>query len=426
MKKSNPSLRGRLVTTLGIALGAILLPIACGDDDEAAAPPAGGKGGSGGSGARDGSAGSSGSSGRGGAGTGGSAGTNGASGSAGTGGSAGTNGASGSAGTGGSAGIAGSGGAPTDGGDGGIPCAAPSDAGRARACLALNPEAITFQSGDPQLDGQGVLIVLVYNTANPGPTTQPIAPPIQYPPPSDAGPTQVSVTALPPVIPIDNLPATVYIRALFVDNPAWFGPPFNRQGLIYGMFVGGINLNVGLEPPPPLREVTLALGAGTVVPMPMRALRKFSTQVALYRTDAGPIQPLDDGQGPLSVAAFRQSDPRNAIVYGGFRGPCVDITKGAVPVKGLFFGDGPLWFAGQVNDFGLSTPNPEGALVSLVPVPSGDAGVVMRIPDSQKVTVGATEYSVTIPQITLTGTIPLQGTPAPFACPVADAGAGPG
>jgi len=107
-------------------------------------------------------------------------------------------------------------------------------------------------------------------------------------------------------------------------------------------------------------------------------------------------------------------------------GPCVDITKGAVQVRGLFFGDGDVWFAGQVNDFGLQTANPEGALVSLVPVPSGDAGVVMRIPDSQKVTVGATQYSVTIPQITLTGTIPLQGTPAPFACPVTPGDAGPG
>jgi hypothetical protein len=274
-----------------------------------------------------------------------------------------------------------------------------------------------------------VLLVLAYDTATPGPTTQPIAQPIQIPPPpSDGGAqTQIALSAVPPVIPIDNLPATAYFRVLFVDNLAWFAPPINRQILVYGMFIGGYDLTMGLEPAPGLRAVTLPAGAGTVVPMPLRALRKFSTQVALYRTDAGPIQPLDDGQGPLSVAAFRQSDPRNAIVYGGFRGPCVDITKGNVPVAGLFFGSGDHWFAGQVNDFGLSTPNPEGALVSLVPVPEGDAGTVMRIPDSQKVTVGATQYSVTIPQITLTGTIPLQGTPASFQCPVSDAGdAGPG
>jgi hypothetical protein len=284
-------------------------------------------------------------------------------------------------------------------------------------------------SADPQLDGQGVLLVLVYDTATPGPTTQPIAPPIQIPPPVDGGPTQIALSAVPPVIPIDNLPATAYFRVLFVDNPAWFAPPINRQILVYGMFIGGYDLANGLEPAPGLREVPLPAGQGTVVQMPLRALRKFSSTVALYRTDAGPITPLDDGQGPLSVAAFRQSDPRNAIVYGGFRGPCVNIVASNVPVAGLFFGSGDHWFAGQVNDFGLQTPNPVGALVSLVPVPSGtDAGPVLRIPDSQKVTVGATQYSVTIPQITLTGTIPLEGAPPPsFQCPVSDGGdAGPG
>ena len=42
------------------------------------------------------------------------------------------------------------------------------------------------------------------------------------------------------------------IRVLFVDNPAWFAPPISRQTLVFGLFVGGYNLNAGLEPPPPV------------------------------------------------------------------------------------------------------------------------------------------------------------------------------
>jgi hypothetical protein len=413
--------RAKLVRSLGVALGAVLLlPTACGDDDETT-PPAGGRGGTAGGDASAGRGGTSGSSGT--AGRGGGGGLAGSAGSAGSGGTAGTGGSGGTAGTGGSGGTAGAGGTGGSGGADGGSCAAPTNAGLSRACLTFAPEAIAVQAGDPQLDGQGVLLVLVYNTATPGPTDTPIAPPIRYPPPSDAGPTQVSISSLPNTLSIDNLPSTVYIRALFVDNPAWFAPPQNSTGLTYGMFIGGYNLNAGVEPAPPLRAVPLTAGQGTTVNLPMRALRKFSTRVALRVTDAGPLAPLDDGQGYLSVAAFQQSDPRNAIVYGGFRGPCVNIVAGPVNVNGLFFDDGDFWFGGQVDDYGLRVPNPEGALVSLVPVPS-DAGVVMRIPESQKVTVAPDQYSVTIPQVTLTGTIPKNGNPPPFACPLPDAGPG--
>jgi hypothetical protein len=265
---------------------------------------------------------------------------------------------------------------------------------------------------------------MVFDTAAPGPTTTPIAPPIQFPPPPGEGGTQslVGVNALP-TIPIDGLPATVYIRALFVDNLAWFAPPQNGRGLTYGMFIGGFQLNAGLQPPPDLRAVPLTIGSGITVNMPLRALRKFTSSVALLPpSDAGTVTPADDAEGPLSVAAFQQSDPRNAPVFGGLQGPCVDMKTGPKPVTGLFFGTGDFWFGAQVDDYGLGGVNPEGALVSLVPTPS-DAGLIFRIPDRQKITVG-TEYTVTVPTILLTGTIPSPGTHPTFQCPVPDAGPG--
>ena len=307
-------------------------------------------------------------------------------------------------------------------GDGGPNCTNPAMAGRGKACLVFTPETMQVANADPQLDGRGTLFIHVFGTPTPGDTTLPIAQ-IIYPPPGDAGLNQTSVYGGLPQIDIDDLPidldgspGTVYIRTLFVDNPAWL---LTQRGLTYGMFVGGFNLNNGVQPPPPLRPVMLdTTGKGTVVPQPLTALRRFSTVIAMGLPDGG--APAGNGQGPLSVGAFVQASPANASVFGGAQAPCVDVTKGNIAVTGFFYaigGERDFWFGAQVDDFGAGTQSAPGALVSLT--------ALGEIPPPQRITITADQYSATIPQVTLTGVRP----PAPDAgvdnvsCPTGDAGA---
>jgi len=423
------------------AVGALLiLPVACGGDDD------GGE--AGGSAGKSGSAGRAGSAGRGGSG-----------GTAGTGGTAGAKDAGGDAradtttdapgDTGGAGGTTPDAGRdmsvidtvadlptvdvpvpPPDmggggDGDGGPPCTDPTDATRGKACLIFTPEQITFADAGPLLDGQGTLFIHVFGTPTPGDTTPPLAQ-IVYPPPgADGGLNQTSVYALPQ-IDVDNLPTdldgspgNVYIRTLFVDNPLWLQ---TRKGLTYGMFVGGYNLNNGVQPPPPLRAVPLTTGSGTIVRQPLTALRRFTSVVALGLPDGG--APLGNGQGPMSLGAFTQASPANAKVFGGLQVPCADVTKGPVPVAGFFYslsGDRDFWIGGQVDDFGIGGDSPAGSLVSLTST--------AEIPGTQRFTITADQYSAAIPQITLTGVRPIApdaGTDN-VSCPAGDAGvdAGP-
>ena len=407
-------------TRLGLlglsALGAIMiLPIACGDDDDAPGGTAG----------KAGSAGRSGSSGA--AGRGGSAGTGGTAGAKDAGGDGRTDATGGAPVD--SGGAAGTGGtdagrdlpisdaidapSPPDGaggsdGDGGPTCANPTDATKGKACLIFTPEQITFADAGPLLDGQGTLFIHVFGTPTPGDTTQPLAQVIYPQPNSDGGLNQTGVYGLPQ-IDIDNLPTdldgsvgTVYIRTLFVDNPLWLQ---TQKGLTYGMFVGGFDLNNGVQPPPPLRAVSLGTGSGTVVRQPLTALRRFSTVVALGLPDGG--APAGNGQGPMSLGAFVQASPANAPVFGGLQVPCVDVTRGPIPVAGFFYsvgGELNFWFGGQVDDFGLggSTPPgsfPAGSMVSLT--------AIGEIPGPQRITITADQYSASIPQVTLTNVRPI-------------------
>jgi hypothetical protein len=304
-------------------------------------------------------------------------------------------------------------------GDGGPTCTAPTNATRGKACLVFAPEQITFADAGPQLDGQGTLFIHVFGTPTPGDTTVPLAQVI-YPPPGEAGLNQTGVYSLPQ-IDIDNLPTdldgspgTVYIRTLFVDNPLWLQ---TQKGLTYGMFVGGYNLNNGVQPPPPLRAVPLTTGAGTLLRQPLTALRRFSTVVALGLPDGG--APAGNGQGPMSLGAFVQASPAGAPVFGGLQVPCVDVMKGPIPVAGFFYsvsGDRDFWIGAQVDDFNIGGDAPGGALVSLT--------AVGEIPAPQRITITADQYSATIPQVTLTGVRPL-GPDAGvdnFSCPAGDAG----
>ncbi len=400
-----------------VSIGAALMlamPIACGDDED---DGSGGRGGRGGTGGRGGSGGKAGDA------SAGTGGVSGSSGNAGTGGSAGTGGADGggdgSAGTGGSAGDSG-----TDAGDGGLPaCANPVSASTSRLCLHLRPETITPQA-TPDLDGRGQLFVFVYGNA--AGTGAPLAV-VPYPPPVDGGlPNEVDVDELP-MVPVEfntpAAPAMVYVYAVFADNMAWHA---NRAGLTYGLFVGGLALAEGVQPRPPLNGITVTAGQGKAQPMILTALRKLETRV--FRQPGLTIP--GNGEGPLALGVFRDDDPRAAIAYGGARPGCINSnlyvrsTSDAAPpnpgfpVNAFFFGSGDFWVGAQVDDYNLGNNPSSGALVSVV---LNDAGA-QRLPPFQKIAVGATSYSASLPAVILTGTVPDAPATDTFSCPAPDGG----
>ncbi len=410
--KRMPSLTTTIRISCGAAMCALLaVPMACSSDNSSGGSPEAGTTG--------GATGSGGSASGGKTSTGGTtSATGGASGSGGSVvGTGGTTGGSGGTATGGAA-TGGSGGSSTGGSggsaeagtpDGGPACSAPANAADAKVCLTFDPEKITVLDR-PDLDGKGTLIIQAFDTANPSSTTVPLKT-IFYPPPTDAGLATTDVYSLPQ-IDIDGLPETAYVRVLFVDNPAWF---LTQSGLTYGMFIGGFDLTQGVLPPPALRALPLTKGKGTLKAETLTALRLFTTTVKLMDS----VTPADDGQGPISVGAFDVAAAAGQPVLGGVQLPCTDITKGPVNVTGFLYGSGDFWLIGQLDDFnqgGLSKP---GSIVSLGGGTNGQSA-----PDSQKVTVAADQYSLSVQQVTLNFVIPGSTGFAPYACPGSGSDAG--
>jgi hypothetical protein len=289
-----------------------------------------------------------------------------------------------------------------DGSSGGVTCDPPADPTAAKLCLTFSPEQVDLIPGNPALDGSGELYVFVYDTPTPGAATEPLAAIAPYP-------TTQNVYDLPQ-LDIDGLPETVYIETMFLDNPS----PDSGPSLRPGMFLGGLNLNSGLVPPPPLRPVALTAGQGTIVEQRLTALRMFQAQMALSPTD--PPTPEDDGQGPFMVGVFAQRSPVGAFLFGGALGGCVDVTAGPVEVTGLFFKNSPgpmdFYFGGQVDDFNAGGIPAPGALVSADP-----DGL---IPETQVVAGVDKEYLVDAGGIYLTTVYePGSGLPS-YSCPVVD------
>jgi hypothetical protein len=280
------------------------------------------------------------------------------------------------------------------------PCSAPVDPAHAKACLVFTPETVRFES-DATLDGNGTLVLRIFGT--PDPSQAPLAG-AALPPLPDGGVGEMNVASLPQ-LDFEGLPDTVYIYAVFVDNPAWF---LDTSGLTYGTFVGGLNLGSGLSPRPAIKPVALKKGAGTLVPIFMTAMRRFTSTVEVALPDGG--GPEGDGQGPLSVGVFQQASPAGAQVFGSATLPCVDSHALPVAVSGFFYGSGANWFAAQIDDFGVGTAAPAGALVSLVPP--------LNIPEAQKLTVADDAYSVSIPRLQLTTVLPGDPMKPDFHCPL--------
>jgi hypothetical protein len=338
-------------------------------------------------------------------------------GSGGSGGSTGGSGGStgGSGGSGGSTGGSGGTGGGTGGSGGGdaSACAAPVQATDASLCLSFAPEDIAFES-DPGLDGSGILVVQIFDTPTPSPDdggteVNPIAQYI-YPPQTDAGVTEASITELP-TPRFDGLPATVYVRAAFVDNFGFF--PSND--ITWGVWLGGLDLAQGFQDENPIMAVPLAIGSGTSHELDLVALRRLRVALSLGQG----VQPFDDGEGPASFAVIKDPVPADQPFFGAGAAACVDVTDTEpVVVPGFVLGSGTVYVVAGLDDYNLGSGSPPGALFTLE---AEDGGV--SVPTAARLTIPARAYSVNHAAV-LSYVVPAgDPLPASFSCNVADAGA---
>jgi hypothetical protein len=212
---------------------------------------------------------------------------------------------------------------------------------------------------------------------------------------------------------------------LFIDNPRWHP---QRNPLTYGMFVGGLQLGEGVQTPPNLSEVTVNPGQGRNHTMVLTPLRKLTTRVSKFQ----PVTPAGNGQGQLVLGVFQTDDPRSDIAIGGARPGCINANNypwapsdaAAWPdgyeVNAFFFsnGAGSYYVGGQVDDYNIGANPSSGALVSVI---RNDAGVE-RLPPSQRFSVTATQYAVTVPRVLLTAVLPGAPPTDTYSCPTPDGG----
>jgi hypothetical protein len=288
------------------------------------------------------------------------------------------------------------------------PCSAPAQPGTSKLCLTLEPQAMALRS-EPEFDGRGYLLVEVFDTPAPGAGTQPLKR-LFFPPEAETNPQNaaLSIGALPRV-DIDGLPELVYVRSSFADNPAWSA---TAQPYLYGVFMGGRDLNNGIIPTPPIREVRLPSGTASELFQPMTALRRFSVEVRLGLAEG--VTAPDDAQGPVLVGAFQERSASNTRIYGFARLDCASIASAPATATGFLFslrGAHDFWFAGQIDDFNKGGISPPGSIVSI--------DDMLLTPDAQKQFVDADAYVVTVPPVVLNEILPGFAGSSPYACPPA-------
>jgi hypothetical protein len=268
-------------------------------------------------------------------------------------------------------------------------------------CVTLVPESVTAEA-DPALDKKGVLAIQIFDTPNPPEKNASQVALAERIVPANPGTAEVALEAIPMQRLVATLPAVVYVRALFIDNPALLDPgtPFN-----WGAWVGGLNTNDGLEDKEPLLAVKLGVGEGNPVSLPLAALRKLT--VTVHTT----AKPVGDGQGPLVAFVLNQNDPRNAPAFGLAQAACADVSHGDVTLTGFVIGEGPYYVTGRLNDLGLKGDGPPGTLAALVKNGSG-----FTIP--QKLPIAKGDYTPSA-TIDLSYVVPLPadaGTIPPNSC----------
>lgn len=267
----------------------------------------------------------------------------------GTGGSPGAGGTSGG-GAGGTAGGGGTGGTDSGTSD---PCMAAPNPGETAICVTLHPESITPEN-DPTLDERGVLAVQVFATATPPLDTSSASVALaQYVAPPQGSTTEFALADVTPVRLAGAFPATVYVRALFIDAPG-------ATTIGAGFWLGGFDVTNGIQQVAPLLPVNLQVGQANALDMDLKALRRLTATVHLATT------PVGDGQGPLQVFAVSGSDiTKNPPVFGYASFPCVDLPGADAILQGFVIGPGPYWITAVLNDLLLPGVLPPGAAVSL-------------------------------------------------------------
>jgi hypothetical protein len=351
---------------LVLALAGAALAFACGGDTNNNPFSDGG-----GAAGPDGSAGSGGGSESGGT----SAGGKGASGAAaGAQGGTGTGGTS--PGTGGSAGATASGGSA--GSSGAAGCLPPANKMQTAVCVTLLPETITPEP-DPELDEKGVLAIQIFDTPNPPAKDASKVALAERIVPANPGTAEVALADVKTERLVATLPSVVYVRALFIDNPSLLEAG-GRFG--YGAWIGGFDVTDGFQDKEPVLPVKLTLGAANAIDLPLVALRKLTVNVRRS------VQPVGDGEGPLTAVVVARQDPTmKPPPFGLAHEPCADLSGGGrVTLTGFVIGTGPYWAAAAMNDLGLTGEFPPGTLASL-----DVNGSKITIP--QKLEYAATDYA---------------------------------
>lgn len=308
----------------------------------------------------------------------------------------------------------GGGGDAAGGGDasdgGGSACEAPTDPTRASLCVSLTPEAIAFLN-DPAFDGRGLLGVQVFSNAHPDDDggDASLAGPVILPA-LDGGAVDGGIALLDlrqpiPQVRFDGLPATtVYVRAVFIDDPSTI-----HGGIQAGWWLGGYELKHGIGQAA-LRPVPLAAGQARGLSLDLVALRKLTVTVSRDPN----VQPAGNGQGPVSAVAVNTSTLSDAGTYlfGAATNPCgkVDGANTATAV-GFVFGKGPYYTVAVLDDFGVDASFPPGGMYSL----AIDGGTVF-VPPADQLSYAANAYQVT-QSVALTLGTPWDGGPDPVTCP---------
>lgn len=278
-------------------------------------------------------------------------------------------------------------------------CAPPTEAASAAVCLRFDPEQLDLIPGDEAYDGEGILIVQVFDTPVPEPEGGPeVAPLAELVLPGGTDTMGVYDPWEP--VRFDALPSTVYVRALFVDNLG----ALSGSGLSAGVWLGGYEFAEGLLAGG-LQAVALTVGEGTEVVVPMLALR--SMHVTLTKSMF--LQPKGNGEGPagflLVDTAQVSADP---TVWGFGQAPCATIHSAAgISLEGVFLGEGDFYGLGYLDDYGAGMVGgiAPGTMVNLTLV-----GGQPALPDAARIEVPPGAYRVEA-KLELTGTVPFQGIP---------------
>lgn len=234
-------------------------------------------------------------------------------------------------------------------------CVPPADKKQTSLCVTLVPEKITAES-DPAFDKKGALVVQVFDTSTPPAKNESAVALAQRVVPANPATGEVALDTIPMQRLVGTFPAVVYVRAIFVDDSTRLGA---GATLGPGAWVGGINLDDGLQEKDPVLPVDVNVGQGNAIDLPLTALRKLTVKVHASAT------PVGDGQGPLAALVVNSAEAsKKPPAFGAATSTCADISKD-VTLTGFVVGRGPYWVTGALNDLGLPGDFPPGTLAAV-------------------------------------------------------------